>query len=115
VRTGEIFIELGKNGAGGKEKKKKCHVVMFLNMDRLGDIMVDASLSENTITGVFKFTDPEAQAFFAPFLAELGDALRGLGYDNASLTSHVAEDVRGTRQDYRRELMPEQDAINLFA
>jgi len=115
IRNGEIFIELGKNGPRGGGKKKKCHVVMFLSMDQLGDMMVDASLNENTIACVFKFTDPEAQSFFSPLLAGLGQALRRIGYDSTALTSIVTEDLSVARQDHRREMMSEQDAVNLFA
>ena len=115
IRTGEIFIELEKNGPGGQGKNKKSHVVMFLSMDKLGDMAVDASLSDNKIACVFKFTDPEAQEFFSPLLEGLGAALRRIGYDTASLTSMVTEDLMIARQDCHREMLHEQDAINLFA
>ena len=115
VRTGEIFIDLEKNVTGGAGKNKKLHVVMFLSMDKLGDMMVDASLNDEKITCVFKFTDPEAQGFFAPFLPGLSDALRQIGYGCDSLTSKVTEDLMEIRQDCHREMFNEQDAVNLFA
>ena len=115
VRTGEIFIELENNGPGGEAKNNKSHVVMLLNMDRLGDVVVDASLNDNNISCVFKFTDPEAQIFFSPFLDGLGDALRRIGYDSPALTSIVTDDLTIARQDCHREMFYEQAAINLFA
>lgn len=115
VRNGEIFIDLGKNGPGGEGKNKKLHVVMFLNMDKLGDMVVDASLNDKKMACVFKFTDPEAQGFFAPFLPGLGDALRQIGYGCDSLTSMVTADSTMIRQDCHREMFNEQDVVNLFA
>ena len=115
VRTGEIFIEERENGPGGEGKDKKFHVVMFLNMDQLGDLVVDASLSGSKVACVFKFSDPGAQEFFSPYLAGLGDALRQIGYDCDSLTSLLADDLPALRQDCHREMFYDQDAINLFA
>lgn len=115
VRTGEIFIDPGMDGQARGGKSKKCHVVMFLSMDKLGDMAVDASLSDNNISCVFKFTNPEAQEFFAPFLEGLGENLRRIGYGSTSLTSMVTEDLTVARQDCHGEMFWEQDAINLFA
>ena len=115
VRTGEIFIEGRESGPGGEGKDRKFHVVMFLSMDQLGDLVVVASLRGTKVACVFKFSDPGAQEFFSPYLAGLGDALHQIGYDCDSLTSRLTDDLPVLRQDYHREMFYDQDAINLFA
>lgn len=115
VRTGEIIIDAGK---GEKEKigtKNKVHVVMFLNMDNLGDIMVDATLSHNRLSCVFKFADHAAQVYFSSLMDGLSAALRQAGYECDLLTCITGTDIWIDRQNYHREMFGEQDTVNLYA
>ncbi len=114
IKKGEIFIEGEKDQKAEKEGKNKFHVVMFLNMDRLGDIMVDASLAGNRIGCAFKFADPEARVFFSSFLEGLGDALRRAGYDCHYLTCSTGEDLQAERRACRRDIAGGEEGINVY-
>lgn len=116
VRNGEIIIDTGQGE--GKRKggmEDKFHVVMFLNMDNLGDMMVDATLAGKKLSGVFKFADQEAREYFSSFMDALRAALRQAGYECDYLTCTTTPNIRMERQDYHREIFREQDAVNLYA
>lgn len=112
IRTGELFIEIDKDGDRDAEGKKY-NVIMFLNMDALGDVMVDASLKGNKITCLFKFDDPEAQNFFTSFLDNLKNNINGLGYDCGLLKCMTSKTINETREDYHRELFQDRCEINV--
>jgi hypothetical protein len=113
IRTGELFIETEKDG-DGDTPGKRYHVVMFLNMDALGDIMVDASLAGNKLGCLFKFDDPEAQQFFSAFLDDLKKSISMLGYEWGFLNCMTSETIKETIEDYHRELFSDRCAINVL-
>jgi hypothetical protein len=113
IKTGELFIETEKQG-DGHTGGKKYHVVMFLNMDALGDIMIDASLVGNRFGCLFKFTDSDAQQFFSPFLDDLRQSITTQGYDCGFLNCITSETISESKEDYHRELFSERCGINVL-
>jgi hypothetical protein len=113
IRMGDLFIEIEKEGRGGKSGKRY-HVVMFLNMDALGEIMVDASLMRNKLGCVFKFDDPEAKEFISAFLGDLENAVSLLGYECNFINCMSMETLKETREYYRKERFSDRDAVNVF-
>lgn len=113
IRTGELFIETEKDGDGEKGGERY-HIVMFLNMDALGDIMVDASLVGNKLGCLFKFDNPEAQVFFSSFLGDLEKTISLRGYECSFLNCMTSETLRETKEEYHRELFSDRDAVNVF-
>jgi hypothetical protein len=113
IRNGELFIEVDqdKNGQGGQKKYK---VVMFLDMDSLGEVMIDASLTGRTLTCFFKVGDPETRQFISPFLDELKNSITGLGYDCGPLTCILANRIRETREEYHGNLFRDRCEINVL-
>jgi hypothetical protein len=114
IRTGELFIETEKDG-DGDTAGKRYHVVMFLNMDALGDIMVDASLAGNKLGCLFKFDDLEAQQFFSIFLDDLKNSISMLGYECGFLNCMTSKTIKETKEDYHRELFSDRCTINVLA
>jgi hypothetical protein len=113
IKTGDLFIETEKDGGGGNAGKRY-HVVMFLDMDALGEMMVDVSLAGNKLGCVFKFDDPEAKEFFSAFLGDLENAVSLLGYECNFLNCVSLETLKETREYYHRELFSDRDAVNVF-
>ncbi|MCG6533828.1 MAG: hypothetical protein L7F78_03870, partial [Syntrophales bacterium LBB04] len=114
IKKGEIFIEM-ENSKGKEGGKNPRHVVMFLSMDALGDIMVDTSIMGKKLGCLFKFDTPEAQAYFSSFLDGLRAALGSLGYDCEYMKCMSDENLATQSEEYRRELFDDRDAVNLFA
>jgi len=114
IRTGELFIETEKEGEVDTAEKRY-HVVMFLNMDALGDIMVDASLAGNKLGCLFKFDDLEAQQFFSIFLDDLKNSISMLGYECGLLNCMTSKTIKETKEDYHRELFSDRCTINVLA
>jgi len=113
IRQGEIFIETG-DGRGPENEKKRCRVVMFLSMDALGNLVVEASLREKTLGCSFKFEDPEARMFFSVLLEELRNNLSRQGYDWEYLSCVTENDFASRRAECRQALFCGQDSVNLF-
>lgn len=115
VRTGEIMIDAQQKGREDNGTRNKFHVVMFLDMDNLGNMMVDATLAGNKLNAVFKFADQGAQEYFSSLIDDLKVALRQAGYECDYLTCMMAADISSERKDCHREVLGEQDAVNLYA
>jgi hypothetical protein len=115
IRMGEIFIETGEKGKGGEREKNSYRIAVFLSMDALGDMMADMTLKGARIACLFKFEDHEAENFFTSFLSELEDALHLLGYDCEYLTCITDKSLSKAWEECRRDLLYNQDIINLFA
>ena len=113
IRTADLFIETEKECEGGNAGKRY-HVVMFFNMDALGEMMVDASLEGNKLGCVFKFDDPESKVFFSAFLGDFENAVSLLGYECNFIKCMSLEVLKETREHYHRELFSDRDAVNVF-
>jgi hypothetical protein len=115
IRTGEMFIETDRKEDDGDTTRKRYRVVMFLNMDALGDIMVDVSLVGNKFACLFKFDDPEAQEFFSPFLDDLKSNINTIGYECGIVKCMTSKTIKEVREDYHREIIGDRCEINVLA
>ncbi len=114
IRTGEIFIEFQEKGTGAANKMNIYRVAMFLSMDALGDMMVEATMTGVKINCLFKFEDGSAKEFFSSFLEGLSDALRLLGYECEYLTCVTDDRLYKIREEYQKALIYDHVAVNLF-
>ena len=76
----EIFVKFGDRDSKGKGRRNEKNVLFLLNMDVLGDIIVEAKIKTKKISCVLKCKDENICDFIRPFLKELGDRLMTLGY-----------------------------------
>jgi hypothetical protein len=113
VSTADIFIDTQKEGKGSNSKKRS-HVLIFLDLDALGDMMVDASLAGNSMGCVFKFADPSAKEFFSSFIGELENKITEVGFETVFLNCVVDNSIEKTKGDCFREFFPDRDAVNFF-
>jgi len=104
----EIFVKFGDRNSKGKGHQNEKNVLFLLNMDVLGDIIVEAKIKAKKISCVLKCKDENICNFIRLFLEELGEKLTALGYDIDYLTCVTEKDNLKTKAESR-------EFQNLFA
>jgi len=79
--TAEIFIEFGDRESKGSGHQGDKNVLFLLDMDALGTIIAEATITGNKIGCVLKCPDSAVGNFVKPFLRELEEGLTAQGYD----------------------------------
>lgn len=104
----EIFVKFGDRDSKGKGRRNEKNVLFLLNMDALGDIIVEAKIKTKKTSCVLKCGDENICDFIRPFLKELGDGLTALGYEIDYLKCVTETDNLKIKAEYR-------EFQNLFA
>jgi hypothetical protein len=114
VRMADLYIntEKDKNDPDGGRRHQ---VVMFLSLDALGEMMVEASLTGNKLGCVLKIADPAVQEFISGFVRELEKNIRDIGFADVYLTCIHSDSIGKTKSEYYQQLFFDRDAINVFA
>ncbi len=114
IRTADLFIsrEKAKKGANGGNRYQ---VVMFLTLDALGEMMVDASLNGNRFGCLLKFADPAVGEFISGFTAELEKNIREIGFADVLLSCVHSDSIGKARSDCYQEVFFERGAVDVFA
>lgn len=97
----KIFVKFGDRDSKGKGRRGEKNVLFLLNMDVLGDIIVEAKIKAKKISCVLKCEDENICNFIRLFLEELGEKLTALGYDIDYLTCVTEKDNLKTEVEYR--------------
>ncbi|MEA3486373.1 MAG: hypothetical protein U9R20_01825 [Thermodesulfobacteriota bacterium] len=102
----EIFVKFGDQEGKGRRKEK--NVLFLLNMDALGDIVVEAKITTKKIGCVLKCGNENICDFIRPLLKELEDKLTALGYEIDYLKCVTEKDNLKIKSEHR-------EFQNLFA
>jgi len=92
LRIADLYINLTDRNATKNKGNDPCQFVMFLNMDALGDMMVDIKYVQKKIWGTFKCSRSDSCDFMQEFLSQLNDRLNLSGYGPNSF--HVYRDSK---------------------
>ena len=76
----EIFIKFEDKNSEGMGRQKQKSVMFLLNMDALGEIIIDAKIVGKNIGCILKCKHNELRNFILPFLDELRGSLKDLEY-----------------------------------
>jgi hypothetical protein len=114
VRAADLFIntEQDKNEGG---EGRKYNVAIFLTLDALGEMMVDASMAGGKLRCVLKFADPEIKEFISSFMDDLEREIRGIGFGDVLLNCIHSSSIGKSRMDCFQDVFSDQEAINVFA
>lgn len=88
----EIFVKFRDQESQGKGRQGEKSVLFLLNMDVLGDVVVEAKIKTKKIGCVLKCADKTVCDFIRPFLKDLGDRLTALGYEIDYLKCVIEKD-----------------------
>ncbi len=94
---------------------ESCTVAMFLNMDALGDLMIEARFRDAQVGCSIRCLNPEVRAYIAGNLEQLNEALKTLGLKVDQLVCVCEPDISRRRTEHLARLSAfESDAVNLF-
>ena len=89
----EIYVKFDDMDSNSGGRKKQQRVLFLLDMDALGDIVVEATIHTKRMGCIVRCSREEVRAFIIPFLRELEEKLVALGYDIDHLKCVTETDV----------------------
>jgi hypothetical protein len=117
VRMQDVYIEReNEQGKDNEGKAVSFHMTIFLDLDQIGEITLDARFLSKKIDCVFHCQNEDVSHFVGNYLGELKGKLEGAGYDVGGLQCLVEENIHIMRQEYlSRQPFNNRSALNLFA
>ncbi|MBU8911021.1 MAG: hypothetical protein KOO65_07110, partial [Desulfobacterales bacterium] len=97
----EIFVKFRDQDSQGKDRQGEKSVLFLLNMDALGDMVVEAKIKTKKIGCVLKCENEIVCDFIRPFLKDLGDKLTALGYEIDYLKCVTEKDNLKIKSEHR--------------
>ncbi len=117
IRVQDLFIypEGGRDGEDGSAEES-FRVVLCLNMEALGDILVDARLSGGRMSGALRCGTEEVRQFLQSGMDELKERLAAAGFPDAGIVCLADHDINRTILERRLSLpLFQRDAVNVYA
>jgi hypothetical protein len=102
LRMQELFIETDREN-GKRDAGKQCRILLFLDMDALGELAVDMGLAEGTLHCALKCPDQKVFDFLQPLLPALGQALSGIDYEIGVIQCVVDRNIGSWKQDFLQD------------
>jgi len=117
VRMQNVYIEREKeHGKDDEGKAASFRMTIFLDLDQMGEITLDARFQGKKIDCVFHCQNDEISNFVGNYLEELKEKLAGAGYEVGGLQCLVEENIHVLRNEYlSRQPFNNRLALNLFA
>ena len=99
IRTQDLYIESDRNRRAD-ESGKQCRIVLFLDMDTLGELAVDARIQDKVIRCTLKCSDQHVLDFMQNLLPELHKTLSGIDYVIDNMQCVLERNIRSWKNDY---------------
>jgi hypothetical protein len=115
LRQADIFITPDDKKAQGAKKFTSCSVRIFLDLDYLGEISVEASLREGRIRCLIHCESEDVRKLVEDASGQLRDALSGIGYQVDHLDCLEASDLKSKRIEFvDQQILGSADLVNSF-
>jgi hypothetical protein len=102
IRMQEIFIETDRD-RGEPAAEKECRIVLFLDMDSLGELAVDTGLSKGALCCTLRCPDQQVLDFMQPLLPALGRVLAEIGYTVGTIQCVLDRNPGSWKQDFLQD------------
>jgi hypothetical protein len=102
IRMQELFIETDREN-GAQDAEKQCRIVLFLDMDSLGELAVDMGLKEGMLHCTFKCPDQKVFDFMQPLLPALDEALSGIDYAVGLIQCVLDRNIGSWKQNFLQD------------
>ena len=99
IRMQNIFIETDREKSG-HDLGKQYRIVLFLDMDALGEVAVDAGIRDGNLQCTIKCENQGILDFMSALLPELQDGLAGIGYSASFVQFTLDKDLRAWKLDF---------------
>ena len=115
-RQAEIFIRPDDKNAPVSQKYSSCSVNIFLNLDYLGEIAIDARLQEGRIRCIIKCENEETRELLNASSKDLQDALTSIGYGVGRIECVKTQDIAGQKAEFiAQQILGTVDLVNSYA
>lgn len=115
IRRGDIFIEFEREKAEKDGSDIPYAIVIFLNMDALGDMMIEAKIRGEKIGCVIKCDNNEVRDFLSVSVEKLGKKLLSLGYTIDRLSCITEENLPQMKYEYLKDQdIYSRDVVDFF-
>jgi hypothetical protein len=112
----DIFIEFGGNRKGDREEGAPFRVVLFLNLDALGEMMVDVGIRGEELTAELSCQSFDTLSRVGAQLDDLKANLTSMGFKVLRMTCGLRDDIGPVRNEYvHNSSWFDGDVINFFA
>lgn len=98
IRMQDIYIEAERDQKGTQERTSR--VVLFLDMDSLGDLIVDASFAGGRLSGIIKSQNENVLDFISNLLPELKEKMREAGYNVCDFQCIPDRNLQAWKSDF---------------
>ena len=110
----DVFFHQERSKDAGSSVES-CTVAMFLDLDALGALMIEAGFRDARVDCSIRCRNPEVRAYIAGNLEQLNEALKTLGLKVDQLVCVFEPDISRRRAEHLDRLSAfENDAVNLF-
>lgn len=115
LRQADIFISPDDKNVSGAKKFSSCSIMIFLDLDYLGNISIDASLREGRIRCVIKCESEEITQLVNASASKLRDALDAIGYGVEQIDCLKVSELGRRKVEFIDEhLLGSTDLVNHF-
>jgi hypothetical protein len=101
IRTQDLYIESDRS-AGGKKSGFKYRIVLFLDMDALGQMAIDASYQDKAIRLTMKCSEPYVCEFMQTLSQDLRETLIRSGYSVSGVQCIEDRDSQQWKSEFVR-------------
>ncbi|HQL01343.1 MAG TPA: flagellar hook-length control protein FliK [Smithellaceae bacterium] len=115
LRRADVFIRPDGGGSKGEADFTDCSITIFLDMERLGKLAIEARLRRGNFHCVISCEQKQAQQQIDAQVHRLWEALAGLGYSIEALTCRTSPDLEQKHNEFlASQLFSEAGLINFF-
>lgn len=115
LRAVDLFIQLDDPAGQQRKRRESFQFVMFLDLDALGDLMIDVHHDEKRIQGTLKCVSPEAQDILSEFLETLNERLTLSGYGPNYLKVQLCGNIAKEKSEFLKgQILYSKELVNCF-
>jgi len=116
LRMADLFINFNDRYAKSTKRNDLLQFVLFLDMDALGDMMVNVTYNQKKLCGSFRCSRSDTRDFLLDYLGTLDDRLNSAGYGPNYFNVYLSSDLAKEKAEFIEDkIIYSKKVINCFA